>query len=177
MLSAICYICFVVSESCGSFFGVWGFCCRNVMWRRKISASFWTGSMWVTREPLLRNKGVFILFLVEQFLHNVIWSAGNHGGLCLLISLYGMEHPMSRLLPARCSHWRSHSCVVVHRCDFSAFALYKWWAVVTIQVPLSALMIPLEALFYTKSYSSSKESLCFIHKSANENVYERLNLV
>jgi hypothetical protein len=90
------------------------------MWRRKISASFWTGSMWVTREPLLRNKGVSILFLVEQFLHNVIWSAGNHGGLCLLISLYGMEHPMSRLLPARCSHWRSHSCVVVHGCDFSA---------------------------------------------------------
>jgi hypothetical protein len=38
-------------------------------------------------------------------------------------------------------------------------------------------MIPLEALFYTKSYSSSKESLCFIHKSANENVCERSNLV
>ncbi len=62
------------------FCGVGGFCCRNVMWRRKISASFWTGSMWVTREPLLRNKAVFVLFLVEQFLHNVIWSAGNHGG-------------------------------------------------------------------------------------------------
>ncbi len=80
MLLVICYICFVVSESLGSFFGDGRFCCRNVMWRRKISASFWTGSMWVTREPLLRNKAVFMLFLVEQFLHNVIWSAGNHGG-------------------------------------------------------------------------------------------------
>ncbi len=96
--------------------------------------------------------------------------------LCLLISMYGMEHPMSRLLPARCSHWRSHSCVV-HGCDFSSFALYKWWAVVAIQVPLSALMNPLEALLYTKSNSSSKESLCFTHKLANENVRERSNLV
>lgn len=97
--------------------------------------------------------------------------------LCLLISMFGMEHPMSRLLPARCSQWRSHSCVVVHGCDFSAFVLYKWWAVVAIQVPLSALMNPLEALLYTESNSSSKESLCFIHKSANENVWERSNLV
>lgn len=133
--------------------------------------------MWVTREPLLRNKAGFMLFLVEQFLHNVIWSAGNHGGFVSTDQYVwnGASH-VSRLLPARCSHWRSHSCVVVHGCDYSAFALYKWWAIVAIQVPLIALMNPLEALLYNKSNSSSKESRCFIHKTANENVCEWSNL-